>query len=482
MRTLYRVLSDEERHRVHEESLNILENIGVRVETPIGRKILKDAGAEVDDSSRLVKFPKALVESSLKLISRDFTLSARRPGANLVFKDGMMNGGESILLPDGAGLMVLDGKTAKRRTATYEDWKAATRLTDSLDEIGMYWAAVDTRNMIDGIGDYADHVCRVHRNFSKHVNDGTSTTEENPWFLEIIQTIFGTKEDIRTKHPVSHLLCPQSPLIIDKDHTETYLALKGWNIPVHIMPMPLMGATAPGTMISTVVQGNCEVLAMICLLQANQPEVPIIYAPELAVLNPKTGLLSDGSMEYSIMSAAATEMARYYGLPAESSPGGTDSHVLDLQNGYENAAMKLASHLAWPDIVVGPGTLDGSMVSSLEQIYIDVEIFRLAKHAHRGIDTSSEKWLIDIIEKVGPGGNYLSEHTTVRSIRNGEWYLSDIGTHTSFENWAAGDKKDVLSEIREKVDQIIKAYEPLPLGEDVEKELEKICKRASEHQ
>jgi trimethylamine--corrinoid protein Co-methyltransferase len=247
------------------------------------------------------------------------------------------------------------------------------------------------------------------------------------------------------------------------------------------MPMPLMGATAPGTMISTVVQGNCEVLAMICLLQANEPEVPIIYAPALAVLNPKTGLLSDGSMEYSIMSAAATEMARYYGLPAESSPGGTDSHVLDLQNGYENAAMKLASHLAWPDIVVGPGTLDGSMVSSLEQIYIDVEIFRLAKHAHRGIDTSSEKWLIDIIEQVGPGGNYLSEHTTVRSIRNGEWYLSDIGTHTSFENWAAGDKKDVLSEIREKVDQILEAYEPLPLGEDVEKELEKICKRASEH-
>ena len=87
MRTLYRVLSDEERHRVHEESLNILENIGVRVETPIGRKILKDAGAEVDNSSRLVKFPKALVESSLKLISRDFTLSARRPGADLVFKD-----------------------------------------------------------------------------------------------------------------------------------------------------------------------------------------------------------------------------------------------------------------------------------------------------------------------------------------------------------------------------------------------------------
>ncbi len=60
MKTLYRVLSDEERHRVHEESLNILEHTGVRVETPIGRNILRDAGADVDDNNKRVKFPKAL--------------------------------------------------------------------------------------------------------------------------------------------------------------------------------------------------------------------------------------------------------------------------------------------------------------------------------------------------------------------------------------------------------------------------------------
>jgi len=480
VKTLYRVLSDEERHRVHEESLNILENTGVRVETPLGRKILRDVGGDVDDGKRLVKFPKALVESSLESICRDFTLSARRPGADLVFKDGMLDGGESVLLPDGAGLLVLDSRTGERRTATYEDWKAATRLSDSLDEIGMYWPAVESSDMAVGVGNFADHVCRVHRNFSKHVNDGTSTTAQNSWFLEIIQTIFGSKEDIRTKHPVSHGLYPQSPLIIDKVFTEAYLDLKGWNIPVHIMPMPLMGATAPGTMISTVVQGNCEALAMICLLQANEPGVPIIYAPALATMNPRTGSVSDGRMEYSLMSAAATEMARYYRLPAESSPGGTDAHVLDLQDGYESAAMQLASHLAWPDIVVGPGMLDGSMVSSLEQMYLNVEIFRLARHAHRGIDTSNEKWVMDEIERVGPGGNYLGERTTVESIRNGEWYLSEIGTHISFEDWTAGDKKGVRSEIREKVAEILDAYEPLPLGEDVEKELEKICKRARE--
>jgi trimethylamine--corrinoid protein Co-methyltransferase len=325
MKTLYTVLSNEECHRVHEESLKILERTGVRVETPIGRNILRDAGADVDDNTKLVRFPKSLVESSLKSITRDFTLSARRPGADLVFKDGILNGGESVLLPDGACPLVLDSRSGERRPGTYEDWKTAARLSDALDEIGLYWPAVDTTEIGSGIGDQANYFCDVFRNFSKHINDGTSSTEQNPWFLEIIQTIFGSKDEIRSKHPVSCGLYPQSPLIIDKVFTEAYLGLKGWNMPVHIMPMPLMGATAPGTMISTVVQGNCEVLGMICLLQANEPGVPIIYAPALAIMNPRTGLVSDGRMEFSLMGAAATEMGRYYKLPSESSPGGTPS-------------------------------------------------------------------------------------------------------------------------------------------------------------
>lgn len=475
MKTLYRVLSDQERHRVHEESLNILGNVGVRVETPIGRKILKNAGAEVDDSSKLVKFPKALVESSLKLISRDFTLSARRPGADLA-----MNAGESTLCLDGCGAMVLDSKTGQRRKALLADWKNVTRLADALDEIGIYWGQLDPSDIGSTMGDRVNFMCQIFRNFSKHVQETVSSTEEAPWYKEILQTIFGTKEEIRTKHPVSSLLCPQSPLIIDRIYTEAYLALKGLNIPAAIMPMPLMGATSPGNMISTIVQGNCEVLSMICLLQANEPGVPIIYSPALAVMNPRTATVSYASMEFSIMDAAATEMARYYGLPAESSPGGSDAHILNFQNAYENAIMSVPTILSWPDIVVGPGMLDGSMVSSLEKILIDVETFRLVKHAHRGVNTSEDNWLTDVISEIGPGGNYLCEPSTVSSVRSDEWYISDFGSHETYDNWTAKGKKDVPEEARDKVNRILKSHEPLPLSDDVEKELDRICKRARE--
>jgi len=475
MKAVFQVLSENECSRIHEESLKILKNTGIKVETPLGRQILKQAGAVVNENTKIVKFSKNLVESSLKQVTKEFVLSARRPGANLA-----MNAGESTLCLDGEGTMVLDSKTGQRRRASFADWKNVTRLADALDEIGIYWLQVDPCDIGSTMGDRVSFVCQTFRNFSKHVQDSTSSAEQAPWYTEILQVIFGSKDDIRKKHPVSYVLCPQSPLMIERVHTEAYLALRGLNIPVAIMPMPLMGATAPGNMISTIVQGNCEVLAMICLLQANEPGVPVIYAPALAVMNPRTATVSYASMEFSIMDAAATEMARYYGLPAESSPGGSDAHVLNFQNAHENAALEMPTILSWPDIVVGPGMLDGSMVSSLEKIVIDVETFRWARHAHRGVNTSEDNWLTDVITKVGPGGNYLCEPSTCSAIRGDDWYISDFGSHESYDSWVAKGKKDVLEEARDRVTHILESHEPLPLGDDVERELNKIRKCARE--
>lgn len=241
-----------------------------------------------------------------------------------------------------------------------------------------------------------------------------------------------------------------------------------------------MGATAPASMISTIVQGNCEVLSMLCLIQANEPGVPVIYAPALALMNPRTGGLRNAGMQYGIMGAAATEMARYYGLPAESSPGGSDAHQLDIQMGLEGAAMALPTMLSWPDIIVGPGMLDGSMVASLEQLIIDVEIFRLAKQAHRGVATDQQNWLMNVIEAVGPGGHYLSESSTLSAMRSDEWNLSDLGVHASFEDWLAQGKEPLIAGANKIVEDILANHQPLPLGESAEKELAGICKRARE--
>jgi trimethylamine--corrinoid protein Co-methyltransferase len=473
VRTSLQVLSKDERTQVHERTLDVMARTGVRVDTAQGRRFLKDAGAEVDENTHIVRFPRALVEESLRLAPKEFMLGARRPGWDLI-----MNGGDCTLLMDGEAMFVLDSESGERRAATAKDWLQATHLIDALDEVGVYWSMVEVSDRGDTMADFVGYLRGVFRNFSKHVQDATSSPEQAPWLLEVLQAIFGDKETIRHKHPLSYLVCPQSPLIIEGPHTDAYLALLGWDIPLAVMPMPLMGATAPGSLIATTVIGNCETLAMLCLIQAAAPGTPFIYAPVLAVIDPRSGRYSAGAIEGSLLGAACTEMARYYGLPAEASGMGTDHHVPSIQAGYERAVGGMLPALSWPDILVGPGLLGGSMILSLEQLMIDVEVFRLYKRARQGITIDDDKWLEDVIDRVGPGGNFLAETSTVKGIRNGEWYVSKFGVHDTFEGWEAAGRPLLLGDAREKVSQILAMHEPLPLDHDVERELQRIQLRA----
>ena len=475
MEILLRVLSEDEKTQVHERTLKILAETGVKVNTAKGRQYLKDAGAEVDENSKIVKFSRAMVEESLRLAPKNFTLGARRPGWDL-----SMNAGECTLMIDGEGTSVIDRKTGKHRPSTFDDWLEATRVIDALDEFGVYWDMVMRGDGEESISSEVKHWRHIFSSFSKHVQDASPNAEFSPWLVEIIQAIFGDKETVRRTHPFSFIICPQSPLEIEERRTDAYLELLGWDIPIAVMPMPLMGSTGPGNMISMTVLGNCEVLAMLCLIQAADPGTPFIYSPALAVMNPRTGSYSAGAIENGLLSSAAIEMARYYGLPVEGTVGGTDTYAPGIQASYERAMNYLIPMLSWPDLIVGPGLLGGSMILSLEQLVIDAEVFRMSKQAHRGILTNDEMWLDDVIQRVGPGGHFLGEKSTAANMRSGEWLIPRLGVHDAKQSWELAGKKDILEEAREKVELLLSTHKPLPLSDEVEKELDKIQKRANQ--
>jgi trimethylamine--corrinoid protein Co-methyltransferase len=120
------------------------------------------------------------------------------------------------------------------------------------------------------------------------------------------------------------------------------------------------------------------------------------------------------------------------------------------------------------------------MILSLEQLVIDAEMFRMAKQAHQGISTHDEMWLDDVIQRVGPSGNFLGEKSTAVNMRSGEWLIPKLGIHQTRKAWEDAGKKDVLEEAREKVEHLLATHKPLPLGDDKEKELERIYKRAQQ--
>ncbi len=468
-----KMLSHKNLQRIHERSLHMLSRTGIQVDTAKGRALLEQVGALSKKGSNIIRLPEDMVEKAIRSAPREFTLGGRREGWSFA-----VNRGDNTLCLNGEGTLVIDRETTEIRPATRKDWLEVTRMADFTDEVGVYWRMVTPHEQGNRMTDFVQGMSDVFRNFSKHVMDPFVAPEQAAWLLEILQAVFGNRETIQETHPYSTLLCPQSPLIITEEYTDAYLELKGWNIPVAIMPMALMGATAPSSMLATLIQCNCEVLATLCLVQANEPGTPFLYAPALTLMDPKTGRYFSGGAENAIMNAAAVELARFYGFPIMASGFGTDTFRPSRQAGYERALNAVVPLLEWPDILVGPGLFGGDMMLSFDQFLVDLEIYRMVKQIHKGMDCGEDKWLDHVIETVGPGGNFLMEDSTLKAVRSDEWYIPQLGVHDSYENWLESGSPMLEQQAREEVSRILSSHRPDPLAENVEHALSRIHARA----
>jgi trimethylamine---corrinoid protein Co-methyltransferase len=466
MKAQIQVLSNEECVQVHERSLQLLRSTGLNVLSERARKILGDAGAQLDADSPRVRFPRALVEESLKLSPRQFRLGGRRPDWDLD-----MNIGECSLLADGGAVSVLDWESGEIRPGTFDDWVAATQLIDTIDEIGVYWNMVEG-GFSDSRAEFVAYYRNLLKNCSKHLQDSVDSPEKARLLLQILEIAFGGRENVRAKHPFSYILCPMSPLVIDTKYTDAYLETVGWDMPVAIMPMPLMGATAPASLVSTLLVANTEFLAMLCLVQAASAGSAVIYAINPQAIEPHTWRYTGGAVENSLFGAAATGMGRYYGLPVEAGTGGTDQYYPGAQAGYERAINWALPTIAWPDILVGPGLLGGSTILCLEQMVMDVEIFRRCERLREGIQTTEDRWLDEIIQITGPGASFTGQKSTLKALHDGRFYLSGLGFHGTYEKWKAAGMPDIVDEIQDITRAILKKHQPLALDQTADYELE----------
>ena len=468
MSTLLRVLSDAEIAGIHEQSLQALERIGMRIDSAKARALLGGAGARVDEAERRVRFPRALVEQALASAPKQFDMGARREGHVI-----RLNQGETTLMPDGETTTVYDTVTGERRAPTWDDWAQATRLVDTLDEIGCYWRMVNSGvEGSGGPGPAVHHWRWVHTLFSKHIQDEVASPADAAWLLRVLETIYGSRERVRDLKPFSILFCPVSPLAMEQEHTDAYLATVGWGIPVCIMPMPMMGTSAPTGLRSTVVSGNAEVLGAITLAQVAQPGAPVIYGAALAAMEPRSGRWAGGGPEHALLGAATTEMGRFYNLPVTASNAGSDQFVPGIQSSYERAINWMLPVLSRPDVIIGPGSLGGASTLCLETYLIDLEIYRSSRRLSRGIGEGiGETDVLAALEEVGPVGDFLARQETRAAVRGGEWLLPKLGYHNTWDRFEQQGRPDILEEAREKVAAAIASHQPLPFADGVEDEL-----------
>jgi trimethylamine--corrinoid protein Co-methyltransferase len=189
-------------------------------------------------------------------------------------------------------------------------------------------------------------------------------------------------------------------------------------------------------------------------------------------------MYAGGAIEQGLMNTAGIEMGRFYGLPVLGSGMGSGVYSPGIQSTYEGTLNAVLPLLAWPDILVDPGSLGSSTIFSYEKVIVDVEVYRLIRRMRAGIQTDKSMWLDDVITSVKAGGDFLGQKTTKKYMHSEEWLKPRLGSHTTYDGWVKEGRPDVLAEASEKVDQLLANHQPYPLSKEAERELDRIQTRA----
>ncbi|MDH5704080.1 MAG: trimethylamine methyltransferase family protein, partial [Aigarchaeota archaeon] len=156
--------------------------------------------------------------------------------------------------------------------------------------------------------------------------------------------------------------------------------------------------------------------------------------------------------------------------------------IPDIQAGFEKAMTLMMAALAGINFINdAAGSLESTLTASYEQAVIDNEICGMVSRALRGIKITDETLAIDVIEKVGPGGQYLDKRHTLEYLVK-EHYLPTIINRERRERWEKAGSKDLREVAREEATRILKEHQPEPLDRGVEAELQKIIKEVEKRE
>lgn len=470
----YIVLSEENRERIHLESLRVLAEVGVRFHSKLVLRQLELAGARIDYQNSLARIDRSMVEQALKTAPKEFTLGARNKDYDFI-----MPSAYTAYTLDGTASFAIDFESGQKRYGTTKDIELGSRVFENI-ELGMInWPPV--------IASDAPKSSRVLYEFltalkhsSKHIQHELHRPEEVPYLIEAMKCILGgSEEEVKERKICSVCYCPVAPLTHEGPMSEACLDLLAYQVPVLILPMPACGSTGPAGLFSNIYLANAEALSTLVLFQIIKPGSPQIYGAASGTMDFKTGNFLEGSPEMVIQTAAMGEMARYYNLPNTQAGCLTDARQPGPEAIMEKMITTLPLVLGGVDVVNGIGEIETSQLLVLEQIIIDEEIARRCRRLACGIDFSEGKNLFDDLFKVGPGGHFLDRESTFRLCRDKEFYQPLLQDKIKIEEMQEGSKTDLYTKAREKVTEILSGPVQNELSETVKTKLDDILIRAT---
>jgi trimethylamine--corrinoid protein Co-methyltransferase len=472
----YKPLTTEEIQRIHATSLRVLAEVGVEVTLPEARKLFRDAGAEVDETSRVVKINRELVEHLLNKAPPVVRLCGRAENGEL---DCEIGGNAVYMGTGGTALNIQDPGSHDSRRAQLADVMNMARLVDALDNIHIYMLNVYSNDLPVEDVDVNRFGAALNRT-RKHVMGGVYTTEGVRGVIKMAEIIAGSPGKLRERPFISMVTCNISPFKLDEAYSRLTMEVVQNGIPVVVPAEPLCGATAPITLAGNLVVQNVDTLTGVMLTQLVSPGTPVLYGCISSITDLRDMKYLSGAVEMGLMNAASAQMARFYKLPLYSTAGMSDSKVNDAQAGYESAITNLMVALAGGNLIHdAAGFLEFCMTASYEKLVIDDEIIGMVMRAVEGIQINDETLAFDELKKVGPGGHFVSSHHTRRHMRSEQYHplLSDREDRDKWRNMGARDAsaraahrvREILggpaqpilpSEIRERINKEIRTLRP----------------------
>ena len=469
-----RVLSDGQVARLHEATIDVLNDVGVHVPHEEMLARFADAGASVDRQQQRVRIPPDLVSQSLKDCGKGFTIYGRDRSLKAEFGVGKRNYNSVA----GEALWVNDDST-ERRYATLEDVRTAARLADALPRINVVGAMADAQDVP------AECRCifgaaELLKNTTKPITFWFHDRASAKFVLDLFAIVAGSEEEA-IKYPFAYpFLEPISPLRFPYNGIDLLFETTRFNLPVPIGPMAQVGATGPGTLAGTLVQENAEILAGLCIVQLVKKGIPVCYGGIPHAFDMKTTQLIFSGPEQALMAVAMTQMGKFYGLPVYINVGLTDSKTVDAQAGLEAGMTLLCGALAGADIFGHLGICGVDLGTSLPMLLMQHEIIGFVEHIVRGIEFSDETLGLDVIRKVGPGGNYLAEEHTFNHFRSELWF-PELLDRNYWETWLQLEHKDMMSRCRAEKDRLLREHTPTPMPSETEREVDRLLTAAREH-
>ncbi|MGC9319648.1 MAG: trimethylamine methyltransferase family protein [Armatimonadota bacterium] len=459
-----RFMEPEQLALINDRSLDLLEEVGVRIEHQGVTSTLLGAGCR-ELPSGMIAFPRELVAECIGHAPSVVNLAPVAGETTQVGPDGR------TVFWTGNALYHAEG--GEMRPITEPQFVALTRVADALDRV----QAVVGPTISEIPAQFRDFVgCRLlAQHTTKHLRPCIYTPRGGAAIIEMGR-VLASPATLRERPVVSFGYTIVSPLRWTEPGLEMFVQTSGHGVPMMINSEPTAGATSPVTLGGTLMLANAEALSGVVIIQTLEPGRPCVFNLGFAhAMDMRQAVTRTGAPENGLLGAVGAELARFHGLPSASWMS-TEAMIADEQAAWEKMNVGLMHAMAGVNIIWGIGQLESQRTLSPEMMVIDDEIAAACLRAARGVATDDEALAYEVVAELGAQADYLGHRHTLAHFRE-ELFEPSLGFVGRREGWEAEGAATARERARERVREILGAPEAQRLSEDVERELLRIEER-----